>query len=337
MLFIDHLYSLEVAKPSTLMGRTMNQTGSQERSKLIRLIDYLTRLASLRTKLIRDVADFEQTLWVSSIPREKGCFTQAWGREEDIDPDIWIEVQNQKEPELPSVPDRCEDWIEKASLRHKADLPELLSEITILVENPAWQEGSDEPENIPQIKQLEDYPDVKQIWDSYIEERWLPWMEIHDRWERVHKVYSTLFAVRQKQIRLGEEYELVLGIGLLTWKTPTGQRVCRHLIVANAILEFEARLGKFTVRPMPDGATVRPELDMLTVEERPSRAEETAKSSLVNTDDDPWEKGCIEGVLQALVHSIDSQGEYDDTLEKKNIQASEKPIVEYAPALILRK
>lgn len=115
----------------------MNQTGSQERSKLIRLIDYLTRLASLRTKLVREVADFEQTLWVSSIPHEKGCFTQAWGREEDIDPDIWIEVQNQKEPELPSVPDKCEDWIEKASLRHKADLPELLSEITIQVENPA--------------------------------------------------------------------------------------------------------------------------------------------------------------------------------------------------------
>lgn len=314
-----------------------NQVESQERSKLIRLIDYLIRLASLRTKLIRDVAEYEPTLWVSSIPREKECFTQAWGREEDIDSDIWIEIQSQREPELPCVPERCENWVERASLRNKAELPELLSEITIQVENPAWQEGSDESEYVSKAECIEDHPNVKQAWERYVEELWFPWTEKHNRWESVYQVYSRLFAIHQEQIRLGEEYELVLGVGLLTWKTPTGQRVCRHLIVANALLEFEARLGKFTVCPMPDGAKVRPELDMLDIEERPARAEETAKSSLVSANDDPWERACIEGVLQGLVRSINSRGEYDNTLEKKNIGASEKPVVEYAPALILRK
>jgi hypothetical protein len=109
------------------------------------------------------------------------------------------------------------------------------------------------------------------------------------------------------------------------------------LIVADAILEFEARLGKFTVRPHTEGAKLRPELDMLDIEEQPARAEETAKGRLAAAQDDPWEKGCVEGVLQALVHSISSQGDYDNSLEAKNICASAKPIVEYAPALILRK
>jgi very-short-patch-repair endonuclease len=162
-------------------------------------------------------------------------------------------------------------------------------------------------------------------------------MEEHNRWESIHAVYSALFAIHQEQIRLGEEYELVLGLGLLTWKTPSGQRVCRHLIVGNALLEFEARLGKFTVRPMSDSADVRPELDMLDIEERPARAEETAKASLSVSADNPWEKDYVEGVLQALVHSIHSQGEYGDTLDKKGVRASDKPVVEYAPALILRK
>ena len=162
-------------------------------------------------------------------------------------------------------------------------------------------------------------------------------MEKHNRWESIHRVYTALFAIHQELIRLGEEYELVLGLGLLTWNMPNSQRVCRHLIVANALLEFEARLGKFTVRPMPDGADVRPELDMLDIEERPARAEETAKASLCESTDNPWEKDCVDGVLQALVHSINSQGEYADTLDKKGIRASNKPIVEYAPALILRK
>ncbi|MCJ7561141.1 AAA domain-containing protein, partial [Candidatus Bathyarchaeota archaeon] len=138
-------------------------------------------------------------------------------------------------------------------------------------------------------------------------------------------------------MRLGEEYELVLGLGLLTWQTPSNQRVRRHLVVANATLEFEARLGKFTVRPNPDGANLRPELDMLDIEEQPARAEEAAKTGLANAEDDPWDKNCIEGVLKALVHSINTLGEYDDRLEPKTAQYSEKPIVEYSPALILRK
>ena len=104
----------------------------------------------------------------------------------------------------------------------------------------------------------------------------------------------------------------MLGLGLLTWQTPSVQRVRRHLVVADAILEFEDRLGKFTVRPHTEGAKLRPELDMLDIEEQPVRAEETAKALLGAAEVDPWENGCVQGVLQALVHSINSQGVYND-------------------------
>lgn len=313
------------------------QTDSTTTQKVIRLVDYLTRLASLRTKIIRNIDEYQNVLWVKDVPKQNGCFTQAWGPDEEHEPDEWLEVQNRREPELPAVPAQCKDWANQSTLRNKSDLPELLPEITCQVQNPDWHEESDQPETIPRIERLEQHPDVQQAWDRYVEEKWLPWTEEHNAWEKVHKVYSTLFAIHQEQLRLGEEYELVLGLGLLTWQTPTGQRVRRHLIVADAILEFEARLGKFTVRPHTEGAKLRPELDMLDIEDQPTRAEETAKSSLSHAEDDPWEKGCIQGVLQALVHSISSQGDYDDSLEAKNTRALAKPIVEYAPALILRK
>ena len=314
------------------------QTHSPEQQKVARLVDYLRRLATLRTKLIRNVADYERgVLWVSTVPHERGCFTQAWGRDEEHEPDEWLEVQNRREPELPVVPAQCKDWVSPPSLPNKNDRPELLPEITRQIPNSDWVEESDQPETIPQTEHLEDHPEVQGAWDRYVEDKWLPWTEEHNVWKKVHKAYSSLFAIHQKQLRLGEEYELVLGLGLLTWQTPTGQRARRHLIVADAILEFEARLGKFTVRPHTEGAKLRPELDMLDIEEQPARAEETAKSSLGKAEDDPWEKGCIEGVLQALVHSINSQGDYEDSLEEKSIRASAKPIVEYAPALILRK
>jgi len=309
----------------------------RQREKAIRLVNYLQRLASLRAKVVRDISKYDRTLWISAVPRQNGCFARAWGRDEEHEPDEWLEVENRREPKLPDVPAQCKGWVNPPSLRDKNELPELLAEITRQIENPDWREGSEQPETIPQTEHLADHPEVKREWNKYVEDKWLPWLDEHNEWEEVHKVYSELFAIYQEQLRLGEEYELVIGMGLLTWQTPTGQRVRRHLVVADAFLQFEARLGKFTVRPHTEGSKLRPELDMLDIEEQPARTEETAKVSLAAAEDDPWEMGCVEGVLQALVHSINPPGDYDDSLEASNIRASAKPIVEYAPALILRK
>ena len=305
--------------------------------KIARLVDYLLRMATLRSKLIRDIAEYEKILWLNSIPHERECFTQAWGRDEEHELDEWLEVQNRREPVLPSIPAPCKDWVNQKDLRKKIDLPELLPEIVRQTQNPDWTEGSEQPETIQHTERLEDHPTIQRAWDRYVEEKWLPWTESHNAWEQINKVYSTLFAIYQEQLRLGEEYVLVLGLGLLTWHTPNGQRVRRHLVVADANLEFEPRLGKFIVRPHTEGAKLRPELDMLDISDQPARAEDAARVSLSEADDDPWQKGCIEGVLNALVHSINPQGEYYDSIETKITRASTKPVVELAPALILRK
>jgi hypothetical protein len=310
---------------------------SAQAQKALRLLDYLTRVGSLRTKLIREITEYENVLWLSDVPDERGCFTQASARDEEYESEEWLEVQNRPEPEPPAVPAQCKDWVNPSALPDKSGLPSLLSGIERELQNPAWREGSDRPKTVLRSERLEEHPEVQGSWQRYLDERWLPWAAEHNAWEKVYNAYAALFAIHQAQLRLGEEYELVVGLGLLTWQTPTGQRVRRHLIVADAILEFEPRLGKFTVRPHTEGAKLRPELDMLDIEEQPPGAEETARSSLTRAEDNPWQKDCIEGVLQALVHSINSQGRYDGCLEARSIRAAAKPIVEYAPALILRK
>ena len=313
------------------------QEQSHETQKIARLVNYLLELANLRTKPTRDIAEYQKVLWLSEVPHERGCFTQAWGRDKEHEGDEWLEVQNRREPGLPAVPHPCKEWVNQSALRNKNEAPKLLSEITRQIQNPDWREGSDQPETIPHNERLEDHPEIQRTWETYVNKEWFSWTHEHNVWDSVHKVYSALFTIHQEQLRLGEEYELVLGLGLLTWQAPNEQRVRRHLIVADASLEFEAQLGKFIVRPHAEGAKVRPELDMMDIEDQPARAEETAKASLTAAEDDPWEKGCVEGVLQALVHSINSQGNYDGSLATQKIHDLTKPIVEYAPALILRK
>ena len=302
----------------------------------MRLVDYLTRIAQLQTKVVRNVDEYQNVLWLNDVPRQTGCFTQAWGRDEDHDSDIWVEIRRPIEPEVPSVPDVCRVWVRPKSLRNKSDIPELPEEITEQIENPSWSEDSEQPQSIPHSKRLEDYPKVQHAWDSYINGPWLSWQKEHNVWTTIHKVYSQLFAIRQEQSRLSEEYELVLGLGLLIWRSPSGQHIRRHVIVADAMLEFEAGQGMFTLKPHAVGAKLRPELDMLDVQELPPNAEKGAMEGFSESDD-PWERDVVDGVLKALVHSIDTQGRYSDSLDATDVPFRENPVVVYAPALILRK
>lgn len=319
-------------------GASHKHTQPLNVQKVLRLLQYLLKLASLRAKLIRTIDAYEDVLWVSDVPHERLCFTQAWGRDTDHDPDVWLEVQHSVEPALPAVPALCEGWVNLPTIRTKDDLPGLLGEIARQIPNPKWYEGSDdEPSEITVHERLADHANIQAAWDRYVEQEWLPWTERHNAWEKIHKVYTKLFAIHQSQLRLGEAYELVLGLGLLTWQTPSGQRVRRHLVVADASLDFEPKLGKFTIHPSVDGAKLRPELDMLDIPEQPAGAEQAAETGLLAAGDDPWDKSNVEGVLQALVHSISPQGEYSDSTAAKDARASEKPVVGLTPALILRK
>ena len=304
--------------------------------KAARLIEYLIRLAGLRRKSVKDIANYNQCLWLHEVPKQKGCFIQIWGSSKEYDDSVWLEVQSRREPPLPKIPNLCQDWVDIDALHKKTDVPLLKETINRQVDNENWTEDSDQPQFFLKPEFLKDHPDVQKKWEQYVEQNWMSWVEHHNEWESIQKVYSNLFSIHQDQLKQGEEYELVVGLGLLTWQTPENQQLQRHLLVATASLEFESRLGKFTVRPHPDGANLRVELDMLE-SYQPPKAEEIAKEGLIIAEDNPWDRNSTEGVLKELVHSIDSKGEYNYRLEAQSPRSIDKPVVEYAPALILRK
>lgn len=309
---------------------------SQQIDKVVRLIEYLIRLADVHRRYVKDIANYNQVLWLHDIPKHKGCFTPAWGSSEEYDESVWLEIQCRHEPPLPKIPNVCRDWVNTEALYIKTDVPLLNETFNQQIENPNWSEGSDQAQFLLQTEKLGDYPDVMKKWEQYIKQKWKPWREDHNQWEAIQKVYSQLFTIHQEQLKLGEQYELVIGLGLLTWQTPQNQQIQRHLFVATASLEFDSRLGKFTVRPNADGASLRPELDMLE-SYQPTGAEEFAKEGLQSANDNPWDRNVTTGVLKGLVHSIDSKGEYHDRLRAESPRTIAKPLVEYAPALILRK
>ncbi|HZK12587.1 MAG TPA: AAA domain-containing protein, partial [Atribacterota bacterium] len=265
------------------------------------------------------------------------------GKNEDFDEDVWIYIKKYSEPVLDGIPKICEKWIDRLTLKNTKDIPKLLPSIIIQekVKNPdAEPENTQVDEFITVNKTifLIDYPEVSEKWEKFVESIWFTWVDLYQKWQSVQRVYAKLFSIYQEQQKLGEQYELILGLGLLSWRSPSDHITKRHLITAKALLAFEARLGKFTVRPAMDGAEMTVELDMLDIEDQPLNLKQTVMEGLLTAKDNPWDHSSIDSVLKVIANSLadKGQGEYYNTLKNQK-SAEEKPIVEFAPALILRK
>lgn len=307
--------------------------------KIIRLVEYLTALARINAKIVRTLDDYRKILWVHNIPREpKHCFTQAWGQEDEYDGDVWIEVKKVQEPELPKIPQKCSDWAKQETLRNTKDLPELHD--SIVVEHTEQDPETEEEFTVTDTLYLDNYPDIQQSWDDYLEKHWMPWTELYSRYASVQKVYADLFHIYQEQQKLGEQYELVFCKGLLNWKTPSGHDAKRHIIVVKASLEFEPHLGKFTVKQAVDGDQVDIELDMLDVQDQPQNVRQLVEDGRKVIGANLWDRANIDAVLASIANSLadSGQGEYHpDRIEPIRGPSTKKPSVEFAPALILRK
>ncbi len=190
-----------------------------------------------------------------------------------------------------------------------------------------------------ETRHLADNPAVSTAWDAYVLQKWQPWTTIYKKYLEIQKVFGALFSIYQEQQRLGEQYELVIGLGLLTWQQPKGHAVRRHLLVAKASLEFESAIGRFTVKPAPDGDQAEVELDMLEPESYPANA-----SSLVGSGrqlrDNFWDRTISNAILASVSNSLEGQGRgvfQPDVVRPTGVKATDIPLIEFAPALILRK
>jgi hypothetical protein len=318
-----------------ITSKAMNKDTAEVRKKAVRLFSYLKDVTRLRTAVVRDLSAYESVLWFNDVPREPGCFTVAWGAQRE-ETEMWLEVEKHDEPRLPAIPEVCRLWVDLSDLQSDDAEPRLREQISAPTESPVAGRTESEEEETESLK-LADRPNVRAQWAKYVEERWKPWAERHRSWRKIQQVYGRLFTMYQQQKRLGEAFELVLGLGLLSWTTPSAQRVRRHLLVGQANLSFDANRGTISVQAASDGVKLTLETDMLEPAESPPAEQQLAiDAALQAISESPWEKPTVEQVIRSWVYALDSRAEYQDELQPPS-DVSCQPTVVFAPALILRK
>ena len=302
------------------------------RERATALYTFLKEFTELHSKTTRTVDQYEQILWFSDVPREPECECAAWHRGEDGDRgEVWLAIRQPRLTPVPRPPAELEPWLIRDQIKDSAiEIPDLREEISVPIQDESGEQHFER-------RVVADWPNIKVSWERYVEDQWWPWAEAHRRAQSVQRVYTQLFSIYQKQQRLGEQYEVVLGLGLLSWRTPDHHEVLRHLVTASASVSFDAARGIMTIGPAGEGAKPQIEQDMLDPTHRPDPEELRALESQVGeVGEQLWDPTRINAILAGWVRSASPKGIYDENLSPLEM-ALPDPKVNFAPALILRK
>jgi len=306
--------------------------------KAVRLFTFLKELMELSSKTVRSLEQYENVLWISGIPKEQGCYCAFWETDygDGEPPDVWLEVHKPNRIPPPPLPKKLQLWINESDLNNSSlDFPELRTKITITESQN--ETGRNKFGSYVRVEHIEDHPEIEKIWEKYCEEKWIPWAIKDQQLKAVQKIYTELFSIYQKQQKLGEQYEVIIGLGLLSWRTQDGQEIQRHLLTAQTSISFEAERGVISIGPSAEGAKLRLEQEMIDPQYRPNpEVINRINKECEEIGDNLADFDKIASILKRWVNSVSSNGTFEDTLIARKT-VSTNPIVSFAPALILRK
>ena len=307
------------------------------------LLNFLRENTTIRKKRAAVYGSEDKILWLGDVPKERPeCRSPFLTDNPDDMGGLWLEVRKKRRPARQPVPQLVADWVRCDDLNEPGSEPELLPEITVIVERQV--PDTDAPEGtqrmitqkVPELRRLADHPEVEEAWLEYLVEKWEPWAEEMRQWQEVQSVYENLDFMRRRLEEAEERYELVLAIGFLQWRDPNGTAVRRHVLTAPAELTLDAARGVFTVEPAASFDGFRVELDMLELQHRPRLSKDRLGGQLEALDIQAWNLRLVAPIFREIANSLRADAQVDESFHRAD-RIDERPRLSFAPALVLRE
>lgn len=267
-------------------------------SKVFALLSYIEEVEKLKRKptyvvprdpFAADVASLQ------GLPELQDNLSDADGSE------VWLRVPRLQEIAPPPAPEDLLGWVTVSKTPTKAP--------TLAGAKPVLESRT----QVGELRQ-EDFPQVKVLFDRYVEHLWRPWAEVEKQRRETIALYNSLFLLYQT-LSGGEEnpLELVWGIGMVSWKPKGAQRIEHPLITQ--LCELRLDPNTFALSVVPREADAKLELDafaemelpgVLTLESQWREMQATMAASV-----SPFEPSTYEGVLNSAVARLDPRGRYE--------------------------
>ena len=315
-----------------------------KKDKYLQIFNYLLEFSKLRSNPVRDIessdTQYPDKIWFADIPQYEifDCITFP-NYNQDVD--YWLKISKPKgepqEPTFPKLSETLTDWIVKESLTDENGTPILRDNIIKNGEATA----------------LADKPEVELEFQNYLNNNWIDDLEFlnrekaaykikHWEFEKQSDVYKHLFSIYNKAQQFGEEFELIVGVGLLHFQedanTPS---ICRHILTSRVEITFNEKTFAITVTPTIESELKIETDSIIDLEEvfdshNIIEAEKLTKKIITeNEETNPFTEVTKQSLL-AFSKRFDIDGDYSDDLTKPK-ELAKKPMVYFAPALLLRK
>ncbi|MBO1330963.1 AAA domain-containing protein [Streptomyces sp. VRA16 Mangrove soil] len=339
-LFGDHQESLRgAAQSQALPASVPSELGDDlDAARVRQIFRFLAEAEESKARPVRTLDGAAGIVWFDELPDDSGVDVMLDGVVAADEP-AWLTVARPDRPDAPHPDDLLAPWIDITRVRDfkQQRAPHLRRRID--PEFPDWSRG------IPLGKtyhELDEHPEREKIEKLYAawEQDWLAWAETRRAIDPLVKLYDRLHKMHEDAANLGEAYELVLGFGRLTWQTPTGQRVERHLVTHRATVQLDAATGTLTVVPDPTGVGLELEENMLEgAQHVPGPVRERIVEELEGASDvtDPDHLDALHTALRSWVNAAHSAGSYVQEVDRARPRTLDVPHVGFTPALVLRE
>lgn len=272
---------------------------SEATPRVLDLLTYIEQVEKLKTKPTFTVP----TEYFAAYQHElKGLPGIQYNLQAEGD-DVWMRMPRLREIPAPDVDEQLKPWATLPKSPEKT--PELKSEVVTYEDK---REISRE--------QLKDHPEIKELFDWYVENQWEPWAAAERPRRKTIAYYNKLFSLQQTISSEGAEtpLELVWGIGYAAWKKEGFATAVKHpLLVQSCEITLNEKTFDLEVRPRE--VEPRLEVDCYVEMELPGvrQVEAFWKSTLTSGANrvNPFEESSFEGVLKAAVGYLDPSGAYE--------------------------
>lgn len=314
-----------------------------KKTQYLQIFNYLKEFSKLRSKPVRDIVaqetHYPEKFWLTEIP-ENESFENIIRADFNEDNDYWIKVKKPKEPVKPQfsmLTDNLERWVDKSTIDNKGRLK--------LKETLEFN---------GKILAIEDFPEIIEEFQNYVDNKWINdkieydekikiYSVDYEKYEELNTAYKQLFRIFNKTQQFGEEYELVIGVGLLNFKESDERpKIFRHILTQRVDINFEysQKDSQIIVSQNLDSVP-QIETDSIIdlVDQFDSQSvidAEKAVESYISDKNIETIFSNIEDALQMFAERISPDGSYIHLIDKPN-KTHLKPIITFSPALLLRK
>jgi transcription elongation GreA/GreB family factor/very-short-patch-repair endonuclease len=315
-----------------------------KKDKYLQIFNYLKEFSKLRSNPVRDIdaqeTQYPEKFWLNDIP-ENELFENIIKPNFNEENDYWLKVGKPKEPvkpEFSKLSENLEKWIEKPTLLNEEDLPKLKETLEIYGKTFS----------------IEDFPEIEKELHQYIDKKWIDdlieynekihaYRIEHENFEKLNAVYKQFFRIFNKTHQFGEEYELVVGVGLLNYKENEEKpKIFRHILTQKVDINFEylQKDSEIFISPNLESAPqieTDSILDLFDLFDSQNiiDAEKSIEKYLKEKNIETIFSN-TEDILQMFAERVSPDGSYNHLIEKPNRTPS-KPNITFSPALLLRK